>query len=753
MAQESLVVSISEKGALVVKRNIESIGKSAKNAEGGVSVLRSALGAIGVGLLIANLTRLADQFTNIQNRIRTVTTSQEQLNQVTEELFAISNRTRSSFEGTAEIYARVALAAKDLGISQQQVLHFTESLNQAILLGGSSASEAQAGMIQLSQGLASGALRGDELRSVLEQLPVVSDVIAKSLGVTRGELRIMGQEGKITANVVLKAFEEARGELSDRFGKAVPTVGQAIQVLKNDVLELVGGVSNASGASSGLAEVLLGIAKFIPKLKEPLMVLADVVVTTFSGFSDLFRTAGDSLQSIGSEWTSVFEWIGNALLALLRTATQVVDKLVGTLLGAVGFITAATQAVLSGDFKNAGDLAGAAFAEAFNQNALTGILDGVVEVVQERAALRGAEAAMPKAKVDLTAASPSAALGKADGFEAYLAQLREEVRLLGLSTKEQEIQAEIAKARKAAGGEFQSGQEDLVREAVGQKQAAGFDQYLAGLERENVLLGMNTEAKAKQQFIDAALQQAGGEFAEGQRERVELLWQQRSATEALNEEDARKQQLMQSILGPEQMYKQNLADLNELLALGKLSQDQYNTALKDLQSTLPQVVSETQQLTDGALNSLWGNATSALDNFVDTGVLKFSDFARSVINDIQKIILKMILLKAMQAAGIPVPSGGFATGGSFMVGGEGGTDNNLVAFRASRGERVDVLTPAQQSAQTQGQTSASSAPVSVTIINVVDPNQIPEIMASEAGQNATLNTISLNGSTVRQAIS
>lgn len=288
---------------------------------------------------------------------------------------------------------------------------------------------------------------------------------------------------------------------------------------------------------------------------------------------------------------------------------------------------------------------------------------------------------------------------------------------------------------------------------MNKKQDTGYADYLKNLERETQLLAMSN----KEREIARALDQAKAALPEGQSltqdqtAEITQMVQAQQAQRALNDETERKQQLLQSILGPEQMYKQSLADLNELLVTGQINQQQYNTALQDLQSTLPQVVSETQQLTDGALSSLWSNATSALDNFVDTGVFKFKDFARSVISDITKIAAKMLLLQAFRSMGIPIP--GFATGGSFMVGGQSGTDQNLVAFKASRGERVDVLTPAQQSAQTQGQSASMSASVGVTIINVVDPSEIPAIMASEAGQQATLNTISLNGNTVRQAIS
>jgi tape measure domain-containing protein len=132
------------------------------------------------------------------------------------------------------------LAGKDLGITQKELTQFTESLNQAIILSGASAVEAQAGLIQFSQGIASGALRGDELRSVLEQLPVVADILAKELNVTRGELRELGAQGAITSDIILKAFANARVELSERFARTVPTISQSFQVLRNAVVKTFG---------------------------------------------------------------------------------------------------------------------------------------------------------------------------------------------------------------------------------------------------------------------------------------------------------------------------------------------------------------------------------------------------------------------------------------------------------------------------------------------------------------------------------
>lgn len=245
-------------GGKRVKRELHGVGQAADRTR---TLIARAFAFAGVSVGIQQLVGLVDTFTNIQNRLRTVTDGTAELAVVTDELFAIANRTRSSYEATAETYARVGLAAKELGVSQKTLIDFTESLNQAVILSGASAQEAQAGLIQLSQGLASGALRGDELNSVLEQLPVVADVIAKSLGVTRGKLRELGSEGKITADIVLNAFAEAREELLERFGKAVPTIGQSIVVLRNNFIRMVGAIDQGNGISAALSSTLLALAE------------------------------------------------------------------------------------------------------------------------------------------------------------------------------------------------------------------------------------------------------------------------------------------------------------------------------------------------------------------------------------------------------------------------------------------------------------------------------------------------------------
>lgn len=335
MATEQIKIVVSENGSRVVKRNIEDIGTGAEKSASSVNSLQKALAGLGIGLSVVEIIKLADTYTNLQNRLRLVTDGTAGLNAVTKELFTISNQTRSSYEATAELYARTALALKDMGVSARTTLNFTKSLNQAVILSGASATEAQAGIIQLSQGMASGALRGDELRSVLEQLPAVADVIAKGLGVTRGQLRLMGSEGKITTQIIIDAFAKASGELDKNFNTTVATVGQSMVVLKNHVIELIGTWDSASGSSHTLAQAIITLSDNLDILAKVLLVISGTAIIKFiSGFA----SARIAMLATASTVTTVSAAHTAGMLGIATSITRVIPwyARLGTMVAILG---------------------------------------------------------------------------------------------------------------------------------------------------------------------------------------------------------------------------------------------------------------------------------------------------------------------------------------------------------------------------------------------------------------------------------
>ena len=195
-----------ESGSARASGALRGVDGSAQKTSASLTALkRVAVAAVAV-LGVREVTRFAETWQLAENRIRLVTDSEQELATVTDELLASANRTRSSFESTVELYARVARSSEELGLSQREILNLTETVNQAIQVSGATAQEASAGVIQFAQGLASGALRGDELRSVMEQMPRLARALADGLGISIGELRKLGEEGELTTKRVVEAL-------------------------------------------------------------------------------------------------------------------------------------------------------------------------------------------------------------------------------------------------------------------------------------------------------------------------------------------------------------------------------------------------------------------------------------------------------------------------------------------------------------------------------------------------------------------
>lgn len=261
-AQE-LAISLqaaSEQGAKVKK----ATGASAEafvGLGGAAKYAGAALAAIGIGTTVSDLVKMADASTNVASRLSLVTTSAAELAQVQRRLFDIAQSSRVSFVDLAGTYAQIARSTKELGVSQSSLLGIIKTVSQAVTISGGSAQSAQAALVQLSQGFAAGALRGEELNSVMEQTPRLAQAIADGLGVGIGKLREMGQAGELTAEKVLGALEKSAAKVEAEFGKMAVTVEQASTQAANSVLRLVGAFDKLSGATSF-------ISGFITKLSQ-----------------------------------------------------------------------------------------------------------------------------------------------------------------------------------------------------------------------------------------------------------------------------------------------------------------------------------------------------------------------------------------------------------------------------------------------------------------------------------------------------
>lgn len=202
----------------------------------------SAFAALGAGQVAREVIRLTDAFKSMQGSLALVSNSTSAASKAFNELLGMANNTGSSLESTVSLYTRLANATKGVGYSQEQLLNVTDAINKAFVVSGASAQEASNAAIQLSQGLAAGALRGEELNSVMEQGPRLTRVFADYLGVTNGQIRAMAAEGKITAEVVTNALLGSLSELNEELARMPRRFENASTALKNNFLAAVGQV-------------------------------------------------------------------------------------------------------------------------------------------------------------------------------------------------------------------------------------------------------------------------------------------------------------------------------------------------------------------------------------------------------------------------------------------------------------------------------------------------------------------------------
>lgn len=253
-----------------VKTGLERVADSADKARDKVDSLWSKFNQLaafaGVSFTLGSIINSIDEWKVIEGQVNNVTKSQQESKAVQEEIFKIADRTRQKYQSTAELFTSVARNAQELKKSTKDILLFTEDVSNAMLLGGGDASSQQAALVQLGQALGSGVLRGDELNSIMEQAPRLAKAIAEGMGTTIGQLRQMGQEGKLTAQDVFKAIRSQSERLKMELGKMPWTVGQASNKMQNALEKFFKKFEDRTGVIEGMAKRMAKLADYIKDL-------------------------------------------------------------------------------------------------------------------------------------------------------------------------------------------------------------------------------------------------------------------------------------------------------------------------------------------------------------------------------------------------------------------------------------------------------------------------------------------------------
>jgi tape measure domain-containing protein len=238
--------------------NILRMNTSANNLNDSIAILTKSVLSYEIA---SRAIGAADEYNNIQNRLRLVTSTQQELNTAMSDTFKISQTTGTVWTSNVQIYQRYMASAKELNKTQAEIARITETTSKAIAMSGSTVESANAAIIQFSQGIASGVLRGQEFNSVAEQAPALMDAIGRGLNKTRTELRAMAADGKLTSDVVLTALENAEVSTDKLFATMKLGVSATFNRLKNATTEWIGQLNEASGATAALNAIMNMLAQ------------------------------------------------------------------------------------------------------------------------------------------------------------------------------------------------------------------------------------------------------------------------------------------------------------------------------------------------------------------------------------------------------------------------------------------------------------------------------------------------------------
>jgi len=627
----------------VVSRDVKKMQRSAQAA-------RRSLGQIGAGLSFAAIARgivqATDDFKRYEGQLRLVTKSQAELENTTAAVFRIAQDTRSEFGATANLYARVARSARELNLEQATLEAVTIATNKAIQISGATSQEAAAGAIQFAQGLASGRLQGDELRSILENLPRLAQAVAQGLGVNIGKLRELGKEGALTADAVIAALLSQSETIDREFTQLPVKISDAFTRLRNDVQLALSEIDTK--------QLIDGIDQFRATLNDPairqgLQNFATGVVSAITTATDSIATLSSATSSAGEFWAEFFNGSANTID---RFDDQITD--------------------VESDIESLK----AALSKPLPLRVATTGLDSLNEIREQIGQLQGE-------------------LRRLEEARAFAKEL------------EKKRQADLKKTSASAPAQSFDIPDLVGTDKAREKREKAEKRYIEGLERQLALLN-DTSAAAKARFDLEQGGLSGADAATRQRiialsEEIDAVKRREEAEEAMvqsiidgGDEIAEEQQKriadVQNVIDATRTpLEQYAKEVQRLSTLG-LDDETLERAVGKAQERLKQLQEDARGANDVA-KDLGLTFSSAFENAIVNGN-KFSDVLKGIGQDIVRILARKVITEPLGDFLSDAFSGlnlfGNAKGGLYKVGGSG--SEHPVAFTAKRGEVVAVGT-------------------------------------------------------------
>ena len=267
-----------------------SIRGGNNSANGLLSTIKKIAVAAGGIAGINKVLNISDELASTKARLNLLVDDGGSVDVLEQKIMASAQRSRSAYFDTASAVAKLGLnAGNAFNGDMNQVIAFMEQVNKQFVIGGATAQEQSNAMIQLTQAMAAGALRGEELNSILDGAPGIARAIEKYMGIAEGSIKTVAQEGKVTAEVVKNAMFEMADETNAKFDSMPKTWAQIWVDMKNQALSMFAPILtkiNQLGNSAKFQKVTTGLINGLAAVANVASSALDILIAVASVFVD-----------------------------------------------------------------------------------------------------------------------------------------------------------------------------------------------------------------------------------------------------------------------------------------------------------------------------------------------------------------------------------------------------------------------------------------------------------------------------------
>ena len=603
-----------KKGIKNSKKEVSDFEKSGKQSFANMgNAFKAMVGAAAIQQFVS----LGDQFLVMSNQMKAVTSSTEEYENAMRLVNEVSSRTRSDLGATASLFADLTVASEELGLKQSEIASITETFSKGLKISGADAGAAAGAITQFGQALAAGTLRGDEFNSINETNKEFMGQLSKALGVSRGELRKLAEQGLLTADVIATATLEMGKAVDEKFGKTVPTIAESFTLLRNNMVTMFGELQERTGIFTKLANVVLLVAKNAEFLAKVFAVAFSLVIA----------------QRIVATAMAVVQ-----LAKAFRSAA-----VAGTLL----------QGVTGVGLIKVGAGIAAASAAIVGMNAL---FDDSIEGIEE----------LGDAGKDITLDIPEAPDQNTDTPSAA----KEKLEIAKKQTEEEKKQKKLATEK---ANELKRQKELFVTNAQKIKsiladEQTSLENTMSQLELEGEMIGLSERQKETLQ-----------EIADLEADRLDAINDINALQLSADPiENLRLQgEAVEEIIAK---YDAWIAKIIAQREANNTSATTFTAGWAEAFANFEENVNNSAAYAGQIFNTLTDGLTNAITTFVETGKLSFKDLFKSLLQDVIKFMAKKVVLSVLKFfgggdmfAGM-FDKGGYIPAGQFGIAGENGPE-------------------------------------------------------------------------------